>query len=450
MSDFTSESFLQLRLLAQAAVTAAEMAWRSQVPEALMAAVAGCGQALRALPAESQLSSGAPDPADEFAKERAFLWLWWGRLLVMADNPSAVQAGIDSLDQAIVRLRASCVHGQGDWAQPALAIAWMNRGQGCSRKDTPEDLATAVGCYDQAVLLLTDGDQNALGAALMNRAVNMMRLNKNDDAEKALELAVAALKPLAETRVAARRNLASAWSNLGLLRLQAEDAAGALAAHREAVSLLRPLVANGGVAGNRDLAARLLNLAQAADAAGETDAALDAGREALALSIVDGAEAGVHGLELALRARHGLCVTFGGILATKPMNAAARPSWIEEAGDLVEAGLAAYAGVNVNEGSGEISQLAARLFEYGAWLYRTEQPQFLAEFLLEHLDESEAHAKIAADAVVAARQAVVQRGFAEVETGDLDRSSGQLQGLVAVEERVREIYRRLNDASGPV
>ena len=34
----------------------------------------------------------------------------------------------------------------------------------------------------------------------------------------------------------------------------------------------------------------------------------------------------------------------------------------------------------------------ARLYEFGAWLYRTQQPHFLGEFLLEHLGEDKARA----------------------------------------------------------
>lgn len=423
----------------------AEAAWRSFDPARMAAAVAACGRLLRDLPVEKMLGSGAPDPADDFAKERAFLWLWWGRLLVLADNPAALQAGVDGLDQAIVRLRSAVAQGPGDWARPALAIAWMNRGQGCTRKGSPEDLRAAVGCYDQATgLLLDGGDVNALGAALMNRAVNLLRLDDAEAAETALRQAVDVLTPLAPTSDAAARNLASAWSNLGVLRMDSGEAAAALAAHREALVWLRPVAAKGGVAGSLDLAARLINLAQAADAAGEFEDALRAGREAWQLVAGNRGGDAVQRVELGLRAAHGLCVALGGRLAAGTPDVAGRAAWIEEAGDVLEQALAEFATIKAESGADNAASLATRLYVYGAWFYRTHQPRFLGEFLLEHLDETEACARAAAEAVVAARQDVVQRGFEQAADGDLARSGELLGSLVAVEARVRELYKRLN------
>ena len=143
-------------------------------------------------------------------------------------------------------------------------------------------------------------------------------------------------------------------------------------------------------------------------------------------------------IDLAMRARHAVCVVLGGRLAAGRALAEdpKRAELLEEAGDLVEDGLAALKGrAELPEG---VAQTAARLYEFGAWLYRTQQPQFLGEFLLEHLGEDEARARIAAAAVKAARQALVQRGFNETMGGEMDRVRGMMQDLAAVEERLKE------------
>lgn len=445
MEPLSREVIENSKRIAAEILAEAEGAWRAMDARRMTDAVAACGRLLRDLPVERTVSSGAPDATDPFARERSQLWLWWGRLLVLADNPAALQAGLDGLDQAIVRLRAAVtLAGAEGWARPALAIAWMNRGQGCTRKGEPDDLRAAIGCYDQAIgQLLDGGDVNALGASLMNRAVLLLRLEDAAGAEAALRQAIDVLTPLAATGDAAARNLASAWSNLGVLRLDAGEPASALAAHREALMWLRPVAAKGGVAGALDVAARLANLAQAADAAGEFAEALAAGREALDLiSTANGGDS-VQRVGLGLRAAHGLCVALGGQLSARP-DAAERAAWIAEAGDVLERGLAEFAAIKAEAGPGETAAPAARLYGYGAWFYRTHQPRFLPEFLLEHLDATEARAKVAAEAVVAARQDVVQRGFDHAAGGGLERDRELLRGLSAVEERVRAIYKQLN------
>jgi hypothetical protein len=77
------------------------------------------------------------------------------------------------------------------------------------------------------------------------------------------------------------------------------------------------------------------------------------------------------------------------------------------------------------------------LYEFGAWLYRTQQPQFLGEFLQEHLEDDKGRAQIAVAAVQAARQAFVQRSFADTTHGDMDRVLDILQDLGAVHARCK-------------
>jgi tetratricopeptide (TPR) repeat protein len=419
-----------------------------------------CDRVLQALPEEKATDgNGTPDPEDALAKERSLLWLWRGRLLVMADKPDAVVQGLHSLDQAIVRLRAASAR---PGVEEALAMAWMNRGSGLFRLESREALAEAVRSYEQAIALwerAPEGTGNALGASWMNRGVGLMNLDDATETKEAtaarlaeavnsLERAVSVLEPVAAAERAALHNLASTWSNLGMLRARQGEAAGAVVAHRKAVELFRPLAAVAGDAGETfELAARLFNLGQACAAAGDAREALAAGREALALAA--GREALVHAalvetrdpqaLELVLRIRHALCVVLGGLLASGRAKGedSDRSVRLEEAGDLVEDGLAALRARGAStEG---LAAAGARLYEFGAWLYRTQQPHFLGEFLLEHLGEDKARARIAAAAVQAARQAFVQRNFNDTTHGNMDRVLDILQEIGAVEAQIKAL-----------
>ena len=445
----TPQDLKTLQHEAQQVARAAEAALASRDAARMVEALQGCDRVLKALPAEQlNAETKAPDPEAPLSAERAMVWLWRGRLLVLADKPEAVVQGLQSLDQAIARLGLARAD---DGVKNLLASAWMNRGSGLFRLGSREALAEAVRSYDQAIAameLRTGVDANMLGAAWMNRGVGLMHLEEPNEtnesvaarlaeAAKALDKAVALLEPAAATgHAAARRNLASVWANLGIVRARREDPAGALEAHRKGAELFRPIAAEGGAAETFDLAARVFNLGQACTAAGEADAALAAAREAMELA------EGVHlgdpqVIDLAMRARHAVCVVLGGRLAAGRALAEdpKRAELLEEAGDLVEDGLAALKGrAELPEG---VAQTAARLYEFGAWLYRTQQPQFLGEFLMEHLGEDEARARIAGAAVKAARQALVQRGFNETMGGEGDRVRGMMQDLAAVEERLK-------------
>lgn len=449
MSDTGTQDLVVLAADSQAVIRAAEEAVQTAQPARLIVALQECDRVLKALPEERLIAeTKTPDPADVLFFERALLWFWRGRLLVMADNPEPVVQGLHSLDQAIARLRLA---GVRDGAQHALTLALMNRGSGLFRLGSREGLAEAVRSYDLAIesmALRTGVDANTLGAAWMNRGVGLMHLEQPNepkesavsrltDATKSFERAVAVLEPLAPVQPAAQRNLAAAWANIGLLRTRLDDTKGAAEAHRLAVELFRPLVATGGAAETFELAARLFNLGQACGALGETEAALTAGREAMTLAeAVKSDDPQV--AELGLRARHAVCVALGAQIAASraEVNDPQRSARLSEAGDLVEDGLAALrAQVALPP---VLAGASGRLYEFGAWLYRTQQPHFLGEFLLEHLGEDPARAQIAAASVKAARQALVQRGFNETIHGDMDRVLDVLQDLGEVEKRLKE------------
>lgn len=449
MSEPASDDFAHLQAGVKAALRAAEEAWKLQDPARLRAAVEGCDTVLKTLPPERVLEgTKSPDPADPLAKERTLLWLWRGRFLVMADQPEVVVQGLHSLDQALARLQSSPAPD----AAEAAAIGWMNRGSGLFRLGSRDTLAEAVRSYDQAIELLERspaGPGNALGVSLMNRGVGLLHLDEPNaskesaasrlaEAAKSLERAVAVLEPLAATQSIAQRNLASAWANLGMVRTRRDDPAGALAAQKAAVELFRPLAAGGGFPETFELAARLYNLGQAAGAAADSQIALESGREALALAGTLAA-ADAQASELALRTRHALCVVLGGMLAAakaQTADDASRAARLEEAGDLVEDGLAALAARGDSATPGE-KAAGTRLYEFGSWFYRTQQPQFLGEFLLEHLGDDADRARIATASVSAARQAFVQRNFNDTTHGSMDRVLDVLQDLGEVELKLK-------------
>ncbi|MET0262862.1 MAG: tetratricopeptide repeat protein [Rariglobus sp.] len=445
----TSPDFEQLKHQVLATLQHAKEAWRTQVPQRLLEALQACDQMLTSLPDEPVVGENKiPDPQEPLAKERGSLWLWRGRLLVAADKPEVVVQGLHSLDQAIARF--GLLSDRFD-VREELIVAWMNRGSGLFRLASKDALAEAVRSYDQAIELLKDAPDAtrvSLGAAWMNRGTALMHLDEDNepresrdarlaDAAMSFEKAIEILDPLASSQRPAKHNLASAWANLGMLRARRGEAEAAVVAHRQAVELFRPLAAEGGPREKFELAARIFNLGQACGIAGQTAAALEAGREALALAseiATEDANAG----ELSLRARHAVCVTLGGMLSVGSKDAPERGAQLEEASDLVEEGLAALATRGATASPGE-KTAGVRLYEFGAWLYRTQQPQFLGEFLLDHVGDDPQRAQIAAAAVKTARQAFVQRSFNDTTQGGMDRVLAIVQDLGAVEVRLKAL-----------
>lgn len=402
---------------ARAALAAVEQAWESRRWAASI--LPDCESALEALPADN-------------IDERAALQVWIGRLLVLASDPAAVARGVRSLEAGIAGLRD----------ERALALAWMNHGSGLFRLGSPADLTKAVDSYARAVALLekkTDAASiNSRGAADMNRGAGLLHLAEiepdkarakvlRDESLASLQAAVAALSSLPTDDLAGRRNLASVWANLGQLRSCRGEPAEAFAAHLKSVEVSRGLAAGGDWPEVFGLAARLLNTAHAAGEANAKDASLAAGREALALAErLKTADASA--LDLALSARHALCVS----LVRSPST----PEALSEAADLAEEGLTVLAKTDGTDARARSTGL--RLFEFGAWLYRSRQPWFLAEFLAEHMGADEGRRRIAETAVRQARQDMIQRGFeGENGPGNFERSGEVLRSLAAFEETLR-------------
>lgn len=229
----------------------------------------------------------------------------------------------------------------------ASSVAWMNRGSALQRYGDPGRTAAALAAYDAAIarqrrlpLAGDAGRRISLAAALMNRALLLHRLHgvgRAADAFAAGAEAGALLQPLliADTPFVVRRNFGGICVNRANLLLDLGDHAAADAAAHEALALVAPVeridpdCASVGLMARRALC----------DALGRQLVAPGADQESIAAAASDTVDDA-----LAL-ARH----------------------WSE-------AGGAAF------------GPLVARLYRFGARLYRTHQPQFLGEFLLEQLE----------------------------------------------------------------
>ncbi|MDB6093040.1 MAG: hypothetical protein JWM32_602 [Verrucomicrobia bacterium] len=282
-------------------------------------------------------------------------WLRHGHGLEAEGTPGALAAAIRAYDTVIALLRSQPLEDRDDLRRE-LGGAWMNRGNALQKQATPTAVAGAILAYDEAIALLRDlpiaihaPHRNCLGSAWMNRGHALLQLGGAENLEAAIashQAAVATLRdlPLAETP-AYRLNLAGAQINLAhALLLTNQHAAviraGALA--REAFNLV----------GDRERTA-----AEFAD--------------------------------LGLKARRAFCESIGQLLSASRTPRSTVDLLADEASNAVDSGMD-LARLWENRGVPHFRALAARLFRFGAELYQHHQPQFLAEFVLENLDEAAA------------------------------------------------------------
>jgi hypothetical protein len=300
----------------------------------------------------SDPTGSTPSPAA--ALQAAGQWIARGQTLEAQGEPAALAEAVRSYDAAIALVRALPSGGR----EPTgfhLGVAWMNRGNALQKQAAPDSLAESIRAYDNAIAAfrtlppeLPPPVRNALGAAWLNRGVSLHRLPAHD-------------------RVA--------------------DAVGSF---REAIAVFDTLPADGSPWHRRNLAGVRLNLANAlldhtpASAADASTAA----REALGLvqpfEFTDRVEA-----DLSLKLRRVLLDSLGSQLMAAEKSGADTRVLADEAGDVVDEGLALVRHWEL-QGVRDFRPLAARLFHFGAQLYRLNQPHFLAEFLLDTLDPDQA------------------------------------------------------------
>ena len=423
----------------------AEAAWRSGDPAQLGDGLRACDEAL------TQVQSGVVKAGPEdavvlpvaLAEVAQHVWLQRGHMLdalasVNGETKWVVEA-LRSYDQAIgLGRQLSAESG-------FMAVAWISRGKGLQRLGSPEALTEALRCYDETIAVVGSPGadmpielRNTLGAALMGKAGLLQRRGEiagPSGATQALEQAVACLKACGDHPMA-RRNLASAWTNLGHVLQEAGEIAAAVDAQVQASAIMDSLFVLDPEAVRVERATILLNLGQAQCAAQDTAAGLGNLRVAIT-SVVARAATDPAAADTVLRARHALGVTLGAQLAAASPGEAARSAWLAEAGDAVEEGMALL--TEWGERAGWFAAIGNRLYDFGAWLYRTQQPQFLGEFLLEHLGDDPHRAKTAAAAIQATREAITQRSFTGVAHGAMERALDVLQAMGEVETRLKSL-----------
>lgn len=439
----------------ESVIAALDAARKSGQPAQYQAAMQECDRLIAALgepvPAvaspTTEASGGAVERAlDPKAAARSTLWLKRGHLLEAMGTGEAAGQALESYGRAIAALEGE----PGTGPKMGRAVAWMNRGNVLQRFRDERAWSDAVRCYDQAVgwlgSLSDKGQVNAelanmLGAAWMNRGAALRQFGKPErwaEALKSFEQALGLFQQLATANAAATPNVIAAWGARGEAKLALGEPAEAARSHEEALSTLRAWAARTGQALEPwDFGGIIFQLGQARAQAGDADGALRELREVLKL-VADDERDEVPAAVLGLQSRHAVCVILGARLAADSAGAGAA-ELRAEAGDLAEEGLAIAA---LWAGRGEEGLIGGpgmgvRLFEFGAWLYRTQQPQFLAEFLGEHAGDPQGpRRQLALQVLAQTRQDIMKRPLPNLSAAEIGRTQAMLEGLRALETKL--------------
>ena len=326
-----------------------------------------------------------------------------------------------------------------------LIASWFQRGQDL---ETVGRFDEAIATYDSAIGYLRGvpdagdvGPRHALGLVWMNRGNAYQKIGTPvsiADAVRSYDEAIAVFSTLpVETEPAFRHHLGAAWLNRGHAQVALADA-GAVASFETATTVLAQLPLDADPSFPLNLAGAHANLAHATIGT-DTARAADAARSALRI-VVEKERAHFEFAAMSLRARHVLVAALGTRLSQPGLDVAQRTALVAEATDMVDEALALAREVE-SLGIAELRPLAQRLFQFGAQLYGSHQPQFLAEYVSEHLGVP----AFAADA-----------GFRSVAAAILERTVAALQQtLSAVKQpeqasQLSEIIQSLRDAQALV
>ena len=343
----------------------------------------------------------------------ASAWMKRGIALLTENSAASLSASLPWFERAI-ELRRSLPLRENAWYRYVLAAGWMNRGDALTRLGSAQNLAEAVRSYDQALALL-----------------------------QTLEL---------ESNPLFRKRLALAWMNRGISSQEQETPASfraALASFDEAIAVLRDAPALEETEYRSVLACGLTNRGNALLRI--TPAASTLARESVeeALGLIAGVERQeLLAAETGLKARHILCRAIAAQIAGRTAAMAL--------GDLVAAATdAADDGMKLArhwEARGErrFRDLAAELFRFGVRAYQMHQSQFLAEFILEHLDPSQSHDAFhidpkmhaaAGEAIACAFAGIQRDAFRSLNTPYFGRLLETLRQLRTTQTRLGELRR---------
>jgi hypothetical protein len=320
---------------------------------------------------------------------------------VRQNTAASLAAAIRSCDEAIALLGGRRAAGNPSTRHP-LGIAWMTRGNASMQLGGPARLGAAIRCYDQAIAFLgelpveADGEWLAdLGAAWTNRGRALQREGAAYGPSEAVHCCDQAIALFRRLPIGAsrrfRHNLAAAWINRAesLLGASPPLASEAVDSAREAMALVAEAEADDPFAGEIGLKARCA-LARALES--RLAAGGSSGRHAAAL-IAAATDAAERGLELAL-------------------------SWRRRGAD-------------------QFHPLAAWFFEFGARIYGSYQPHFLAEFILEALEPT--FHSIAAEALTRALSRLRSPRLLMAGTAEADRLVGTWRELKIARERLEHV-----------
>lgn len=258
----------------------------------------------------------------------------------------SVDLAVSFFDEAL-ELRKRLPVGAVPQFRYGLAACWLNRAEALMRLGGSSRVTLAVHAFDQAIILL-----------------------------RALPLQVDKRFP---------RRLAIALQNRGLaLQALGTDVQAAIDAFTQAKAVLD----HDQSAAIRDrsylLAAVCTNLADAyASGALDSTGSLASASARRALALMKDLEGrAVDAAAVALKARHVLCRTLAGRLSLH-RDATPLPDEVHDATDLADEGLDL---VRRWEAKGEtrFRDIALDLFRFGSAVYRTHQPQFFEEFVLDY------------------------------------------------------------------
>jgi hypothetical protein len=300
------------------------------------------------------------------------------------------------------------------------ASALMKRGLRLLDDTRPEAVSDALACFnaardlrrrlpiDEIPVLRYD-----LAACWLNRAEALVRFDDEATAAAALQAYDEAIRllrdlPLEEDARYPRR-LAIACQNRGLLLHARYGAAAAIPALTDAAAVLEQ--SGSGVPDRpRLLAAIWMNLANAWSTAGVDDAwPLVRHAATRAIALIQHLEAQeADAAEVSLKARHVLCRALAArLVPSRSAHIAADD--LHAATDLADEALALVERWE-RDGLSQFRALAADFLRVGAHVYGMHQPQFLREFLDEHLDPTQSSpAYIESAEIQAATQEIAAR-----------------------------------------
>lgn len=343
----------------------------------------------------------------------------------------------------------------------ARAAQLLQTGHALEARFTPDALAGALRCYEQALvalrsLPLSRADvRHQLAITTMNRGNVLQRQSSTTALAAAIQAydeAIAFFRSLPlDAHPDIRNSLGAAWMNRGHALFVRGDSAScveAVHAQREAIAVLRTLPLDENLSYRVNLAAAWMNQANALLAIDDNALAADAARESLALTTpLERREAAL--ADVGLKARRALCEAIGRLLVSTSHREQV-DALADEASDRVDDGLA-LAREWEARGQPHFRTIALRLFRFGAQLYQVHLPDFLSEFLLEHIDpERSAGAmthtdelyEIAAESLDRAKHDLEAPGRFVLDTPETARLLDRLQSLREAQARIAALRAR--------